>query len=594
MNSLGNSRRVSGNNARPQNARYVLKRLWNYLSYYRILLILAIILSISGNIFALIGPYLAGKAIDCIELGPGKIVFNDIYRFALLMLAFYFASAILSFILQIIMIKVGQRITKKMRFDVFNKLMKLPISYFDQHQIGDILSRMSYDIDTVNTSLASDLIAICSSVITVIGSLIMMLYIAPLLVLVFVITIPLSILFTRFSMRKVRPLYRLRSKQLGELNGFVEEHFSGYRTIKAYGREKIILEQFSEINNQACEASYGAEYLSIAGPGVNFINNISLSLISVFGAILFIINYLTVGQIASFVTYSRKFSGPINEAANIVNDLQSACAAAERVFKILDEEEELPDTADALVLENINGNVKIDQISFGYYKDKQIINNMSLDVKKGKTVAIVGKTGAGKTTLINLLMRFYDVNSGDILIDDNSIYQIKRRNLRNSYSMVLQDTWLFNGTIYENVLYGNENASKEDVITACKACHIHHYIVSLPNGYDTIINDDGINMSKGQKQLLTIARAMISESKMLIFDEATSNVDSITEINIHKAMLAIMKNKTCFIIAHRLSTIKDADIILVVDNGDIVEQGNHDELLARDGYYKALYNAQFN
>ena len=589
-----NSRKNTGTNAKPQNAKYVLRRLWDYLFHYRLLLAIAIILSIASSFFALIGPYLAGQAIDAIDLGVGNVYFDKVFKYAILMIIFYLCSAILSFTLQILMIKIGQKITKKMREDVFNHLVYLPVNYFDTNQIGDILSRMSYDIDTINTSLSSDLIVICSSVITVIGSLIMMLYTAPLLVLVFLITIPLSIAFTRFAAKKARPLYRMRSKKLGELNGFVEEKFSGYKTIKAYGREDVVLAQFDEVNKEACHASYMAEYWAISGPGVNFMNNISLSFISVFGTILYIIGYMTVGQIASFVTYSRKFSGPINEAANLVSELQSACAAAERVFRLLDEPVEKLDSDDAISLNDVSGKVDLKEVSFGYVKDKIIIHNLNLDVLPGQTIAIVGKTGAGKTTLINLLMRFYDVNSGDIFIDDKSIYSLTRKSLRNSYAMVLQDTWLFNGSIYDNISYGCINPTKENVIKAAKSAHIHNYIMSLPEEYDTIISDDGINISKGQKQLMTIARAMMSNSKMLIFDEATSNVDSLTEIEIQRAMLELMKDKTCFIIAHRLSTIKDADLILVVDNGEIVEKGTHQDLLNKNGYYASLFNSQFS
>lgn len=589
-----NSRKNTGTNAKPQNAKYVLRRLWDYLFHYRLLLAIAIILSIASSFFALIGPYLAGQAIDAIDLGVGNVNFDKVFKYAILMIIFYLCSAILSFSLQILMIKIGQKITKKMREDVFNHLVYLPVNYFDTNQIGDILSRMSYDIDTINTSLSSDLIVICSSVITVIGSLIMMLYTAPLLVLVFLITIPLSIAFTRFAAKKARPLYRMRSKKLGELNGFVEEKFSGYKTIKAYGREDVVLAQFDEVNKEACHASYMAEYWAISGPGVNFMNNISLSFISVFGTILYIIGYMTVGQIASFVTYSRKFSGPINEAANLVSELQSACAAAERVFRLLDEPVEKLDSDDAISLNDVSGKVDLKEVSFGYVKDKIIIHNLNLDVLPGQTIAIVGKTGAGKTTLINLLMRFYDVNSGDIFIDDKSIYSLTRKSLRNSYAMVLQDTWLFNGSIYDNISYGCINPTKENVIKAAKSAHIHNYIMSLPEEYDTIISDDGINISKGQKQLMTIARAMMSNSKMLIFDEATSNVDSLTEIEIQRAMLELMKDKTCFIIAHRLSTIKDADLILVVDNGEIVEKGTHQDLLNKNGYYASLFNSQFS
>ncbi len=588
-----NKRKMNYSNNKPKDTKYVIAGLWKYICHHKIAFFIAISFSILSNLFALIGPFLSGEAIDAIALGTGNVDFDIVIRCCALMVAFYILSAIMSFILSVIMIKISQKITTKMRNDVFEKLSTLPVSYFDKNQIGDILSKMSYDIDTINTSLSSDLVVICSSVTTVIGSLIMMIIISPLLVIIFIFTIPVSLLFTKFTAKKVRPLYRLRSRKLGELNGFVEERLTGYKTIKAYSREDKVLADFDKINLDASNASYKAEYWSISGPFVTFINNISLSLISIFGAILFIFKQMTIGQIGSFVAYSRKFSGPINEAANLVAELQSAFAAAERVFKLLDSEEEVNDIEDAISLENVSGEISFNNISFGYNPDQIIINDFSYLVQPGKTIAIVGATGAGKTTLINLLMRFYDVTSGEIDLDNNNINNIVRKDLRSSYSMVLQDTWLFNGTIFENIIYGKENATLEDCIRVCKAAHIHDYVMSLPLEYNTMINDSGVNLSKGQKQLLTIARAMLIESKMLIFDEATSNVDTMTELKIQSAMLNIMKDKTSFIIAHRLSTIKDADAIIVLNKGDIMEVGNHRELITKKGFYYTLYNSQF-
>jgi ATP-binding cassette subfamily B protein len=386
----------------------------------------------------------------------------------------------------------------------------------------------------------------------------------------------------------------VRSKKSGELNGFVEEMITGQKTLKAYTQEENTIDKFDVKNNEAVESYYRAEYYaSVVGPAVNFVNNISLTLVSIFGALLFLAGNMTVGNISSFILYSRRFSGPINETANIMSELQSALAAAERVFNMLDEEPEPLDDKAAIELNNVEGDVKLCNISFGYTREKEIIKNLSLHAKPGSLVAIVGETGAGKTTIINLLMRFYDVDSGHIDVDNHDIKTITRGNLRKSYAMVLQDTWLFTGTIFENIAYGKPDATLEEVIEAAKAAKIHSYIMHLPNGYDTILTDDGTNISKGQKQLLTIARAMLLDSNMLILDEATSNVDTRTERHIQQAMRKLMENKTCFVIAHRLSTIQNADEILVVHQGRIVESGTHDELMSKNGYYKGMYTSQY-
>lgn len=481
-----------------------------------------------------------------------------------------------------------------MREDVFRHLVELPVRYFDSHQTGDIISRISYDIDTVNASLSNDLLQVATSFITVVGSLIMMLAISPLLVLVFAVTIPISIVFTRYMTRKVRPLFRNRSLKLGELNGFVEEIITGQKTIKAYHQEQTMVGRFDVKNKEAVDAYYNADYYgSMTGPSVNFINNLSLSLISMFGAILFLFGKLGLGALSSFVLYSRKFSGPINEIANIISELQSACAAAERVFLLIDEPVEPEDVPGAAMLDHVRGSVEMEHIRFGYLPDKTVIQDLSLKAEPGNLVAIVGPTGAGKTTVINLLMRFYDPDAGHIHLDGKEIRQVTRKSLRLAYAMVLQDTWLFHGSIFDNIAYGKKNATREEVEAAAKAAKIHSYISRLPEGYDTILNEDGMNISQGQKQLLTIARAMLLDANMLILDEATSNVDTRTEIQIQEAMRTLMKGKTCFVIAHRLSTIQNADTILVVRNGDIVEQGDHHSLMERGGVYAGLYRSQF-
>ena len=584
--------------------KHVLLRMSKYILQYWPLFLLAIVLTLVSNQLSLMGPNFSGEAIDAIA-AKGGVQFDAVWTNVIKMLICYVASAILSYLLSILMIHISQKIVYTMRKQLFEKLTSLPVGYFDTHATGDIISRISYDIDTVNTSLSHDLVQVMTSIYTVVGSFIYMWRISKPMILIFVVMVPVSIFFARYRSKKVRPLFRKRSHKLGELNGYAEEMLSGCRTIQAYGREDEIGRRFEERNQEAMDAYYAAEYYgSSMGPGMTFINNISIALVTMFGGILYMysqngtvaaasIFFITLGGVGKFVQYSRKFAGPINEFANIMHEFQSAFSAAERVFRILDEEPEPADAEDAAVLSDVKGQVELEKVSFGYTPDKTILHDVSVRAQPGKTIAIVGPTGAGKTTIINLLMRFYDVNEGAIYVDGSEIRQVTRDSLRGSYTMVLQDTWLFHGTIFDNIAYGKEGATLEEVQAAAKAARIHSYIEHLPDGYDTILSDDGVNISKGQRQLITIARAMLSESTMLILDEATSNVDSRTEVKIQEAMNELMEGRTCFIIAHRLSTIQNADLILVLQNGSITEQGSHDELMEQGGFYATLYNSQF-
>ena len=582
----------------------IFLRLGGYVIRQWYLFIPAILMTLLSNQLALLGPRYSGAAIDAIG-EVGGIDFGVVRSNVLLMVICYVVSAILSYILAVIMVHLSQRIVRKMRKQVFEKLNTLPVGYFDTHTAGDIISTISYDIDTLNSTLSHDLVQILTSVYTVVGSLVFMWHISKPMILIFVLTVPVSFILTRFLSKKTRPLFRERARRLGELNGYAEEMFSGTRSICAYGRQKAVSDRFNVKNKETMDAYYRADYYGATmGPAVNLINNISLSLVAMVGGILYMLSaggrveegalfFITLGGVAQFVQYSRKFSGPINEFANILHEFQSAFSAAERVFRIIDEVPEPIDREDAKALSDVRGNIEFNDVSFGYVPERIILKNVSVTANEGKTIAIVGPTGAGKTTIINLLMRFYDVNSGEILLDGVPVTDIKRDDLRRAFTMVLQDTWLFCGTIYDNIVYGKENATRDEVYAAARAAKIDKYIESLPDGYDTVLSDDGVNISKGQKQLITIARAFLSDAPMLILDEATSNVDSRTEMHIQEALSNLMRGKTCFVIAHRLSTIRNADTILVIQDGRITESGNHDELMLHGGFYSTLYNSQF-
>lgn len=523
-----------------------------------------------------------------------KVDFTYIGRIILLLIGLYVISSIFSYIQQYIMASVAQKTVYDMRNDVNEKLNKLPLKYFDSKTHGEILSRVTNDIDTISTTLQQSLTQLITSLVTIIGVIIMMLSISPWLTLVTIITLPLSIVTTMTIAKKSQKYFKDQQKILGNLNGHVEEMYTGHKIVKAFGHEETAKIEFNEINDNLYNVGWKAQFMSgIIMPLMGFINNIGYVIVCVVGGIFVTKKRIELGDIQAFIQYARQFGQPIVQTANIANILQSTVAAAERVFEVLDEVEELADKAAAESIEAPKGEVKFENVKFGYKEDQTLIEDMNIDVKSGQTIAIVGPTGAGKTTLVNLLMRFYEIQGGKITVDGTDIRDIKRGELRKMFGMVLQDTWLFNGSIKDNIAYGREGATETEVIRAAKAAHADHFVRTLPEGYNTILNEEASNISQGQKQLLTIARAILADPAILILDEATSSVDTRTELQIQKAMANLMKGRTSFVIAHRLSTIRDADLILVMNNGTIIEQGNHNELLEKGGFYADLYNSQF-
>ena len=568
-------------------------RLLRYFLLYKWRVLAAFVLMLASNLFALLGPWLSGAAIDAIDLETG-VDFAAVGRYCLWMAIFYVASSALSYLLTVLMVRLSQKIVRAMRQDVFDKILSLPVGELDRVAAGDLINRISYDINTVNASLSNDILQAATGVITVVGAFIGMVLTSLPLLGVFVVTIPISVIITIKRSRTVRPLFRRRSAKLAELNGFSEEMLSGLNTIRAYGREEKICAKFDEKNTEAADAYYAADYYgSLIGPSVNFVNNLGTVLISTAGSFFYLYGMISIGNISSFLLYARRFSGPINEYANIMGEIQSALAAAERVFRLLDAPPEAPDSPDAVELTDVRGDVCFENVHFSYDGERTILSDLSFEAKAGQTIAIVGPTGAGKTTLVNLLMRFYDPQGGRILLDGKDVRSYTRKSLRAAFTMVLQDTWLFEGTIFENIAYGKEGATRAEVERAAREANIADLIEGLPQKYDTMVTDGGVNLSKGQKQLMTIARAMLSPAKLLILDEATSNVDTRTELLIRGAMARLMEGKTSFVIAHRLTTVRNADLILVVNGGDIVESGRHEELLRRGGFYSEIYNAQF-
>ena len=595
-----------------------LKRLLSYLKPQRIKFILVFIFAIFSTIFTIVGPKISGWAITRLVEGliakftvigqntalvkAGKdanikipsIDFPYIRNVILLLLGLYLISTLFGFLQQYIMAGVAQKTVYNIRKDVEDKISRLPLKFFDARTHGEILSRVTNDVDNIATTLQQSLTQLITSIVTIIGIIVMMLTISPLMTLVVILTLPLYILVTALVAKRSQKYFAAQQKEIGALNGHVEEMYTGHKIVKAFGHEHDSIEEFKNINDRLYNAGWKAQFISgIIMPMMRFVSNIGYVIVSVVGGYLAIQGTITIGDIQAFIQYSSQFTQPIVQTANIANIIQSTVASAERIFELLDEVEEIPNSNNSKIIEFPKGEVKFENVNFSYKAEEPLINNMNIDVKQGHTIAIVGPTGAGKTTLVNLLMRFYEIGEGSISIDGIDIRDIKRGELRNMFGMVLQDTWLFNGTIFDNIAYGKKGATEEEVMQAARAAHAHHFIKTLPDGYNTILNEEASNISQGQKQLLTIARAILANPTIMILDEATSSVDSRTEVYIQRAMTELMQNRTSFVIAHRLSTIRDAELILVMNKGSIIEMGNHNELLAKNGFYADLYNSQF-
>jgi len=572
--------------------KHVLTRLGRFLRPYGLPFLLLLVLLMAGNLLSLAAPLLSGRAMDAVGIRAGGVDFPGVFRNCAGMLGCYALSSLLNYVVSSRLIRTAQAVSHDLRKAAFDHMSELPVDYFDTHPAGDLISRVCYDVDTVNATLSTDLLQLGTSVFTVAGSFLMLLILSPRLTLVFLVTVPLSAALTRFQMKRIHPLFRLRSKELGALNGFAEERMGCRRSIRTYGVEKADLRLFDARNGAASQAYYDADRASAAlGPSVNFINNISLTAVSVFGALLYLGGGLSLGSLSSFVLYSRKFSGPIREAANLLAELQASAAAAERVLDLLDEEPEAADPPEALLVKHLEGDIRFDRVTFGYDPARPVLRNFTAHIPAGSLAAVVGPTGAGKTTLVSLLLRFYRPQSGTITVDGIPLDTYSRDGLRRRLALVLQDTWLFGGTIAENIAYGAPGARREQIVEAAKAARIHRFISSLPQGYDTVLTGEVV--SKGQKQLLAIARCLLTDADVVILDEATSNVDTETEGEISLAMERLRQGRTCFVIAHRLATIRGADLILVLDQGGAAESGTHRELLAAGGVYAQLYAAQF-
>lgn len=572
-----------------------------YMSKYSVAIIIALVLSVVSTIIAIRGPKILGDATT--ELftglvnkisGTGGIDFEKIANILIYVLALYIASAALWSIEALIMSQVSQKLTYKMRNDLAQKINRLPMDYFDKKTNGEVLSVITNDIDTLGSNLSQNITQVISAICQVVGILIMMFSISWQMTVVSMFVLPITIIIVKIITSKSQKHFKNQQDYLGHVNGQVEEAFGGHNIVKAFNGEDRAIQKFKVDNDQLYHAGWKAQFLSgIMHPLMNFMGNVGYVAVAILGGYLTVQGKITVGNIQSFIQYNKQFTQPITQIAQIAGQLQSMIAAAERVFEFLDEEEETKTVKKPVKTDGLKGNITFDHVHFGYTDDKIVINDFNADIKDGQKIAIVGPTGAGKTTMVKLLMRFYDVNSGAILVDGHNIKDFDRGNLRRTFGMVLQDTWLFGGSIKENIRYGREDATESEIIDAAKAAHVHHYIKTLPKGYDMVIDEESGNISAGQKQLLTIARVILADPKVLILDEATSSIDTRTEVQIQSAMDNLMKGRTSFIIAHRLSTIKNADLILVMDHGDIVEQGTHDELLEKGDFYATLYNSQF-
>lgn len=593
---------VGAPSEKPKNFSKSMKQILRYSGNYKYAFVVVILFAIAGTVFQVIGPKVMGRATTVLAeglmykiKGTGGIDFTTIGKILVLTASLYALSAVLTFVQGWIMTGITQKIVYNLRRDISEKINRMPMKYFESHQYGDVLSRITNDVDTLGTGLNQSVTTIITSVATVIGVLVMMLTISPLMTLISFVTIPVSILLLGLIIKMSQNHFKMQQEYLGNINGQIEESFAGQLVIKAFNREKSVEKTFNDTNEILYESAWKSQFISgIMQPVMMFVGNLGYAGVAISGAMLAIKNVIGIGDIQAFIQYVRNLTQPLSQVAQVMNQVQSMGAAGERVFEFLYEEEEPRDTDDAIRTLDVEGFVEFDHMKFGYDSDQIIINDFSASVKPGQKIAIVGPTGAGKTTIVKLLMRFYDVNSGSIKIDGIDIRNISRHCLRDNIAMVLQDTWLYSDTIMENIRYGNKNASDEEVVAAAKAARADRFIKTLPGGYNMVLNEDATNISEGQKQLLTIARAILADRKLLILDEATSSVDTRTEVRIQEAMDQLMKGRTTFVIAHRLSTIRNADLILVMNHGDIIEQGSHDELLAKGGAYAGLYNSQFD
>jgi len=577
------------------------KKLLSYMRTYKIGLFAVILCAIASTVFAVVGPKILGKATTELSKGliakiqgTGGINFDSVAKIIFIVLGIYILSAIFNFIQGYIMTGVTQKVCYRLRKDISEKINRMPMKYFETRTYGEVLSRITNDVDTLGNGLNQSVTQLITSVFTIIGVLIMMISISPLMTFIVALILPLSAGIIGTIMKKSQKHFRTQQEYLGHINGQVEEVYGGHTVVKVFNKEKDVLDEFHNTNEVLYKSAWKSQFLSgMMHPIMMFIGNLGYAAVAISGAFLAIKGSITIGDIQAFIQYVRNFTQPIQQIAQISNMLQSTTASAERVFEFLAEDEEEQIIENAVHLDHIDGNVKFENVKFGYNESQTIINNFSADVNPGQKIAIVGPTGAGKTTMVKLLMRYYDVNDGSILLDGHNVKDFNRGELRSAFGMVLQDTWLFKGTIMENIRYGRLDATDEEVIAAAKAAHAHHFIKTLPGGYQMELNEEASNVSQGQKQLLTIARAILADKPLLILDEATSSVDTRTEVRIQKAMDNLMEGRTSFVIAHRLSTIRDADTILVMRDGDIVEQGNHNDLIEKNGFYAELYNSQF-